>query len=126
MPEVRVPTGVLRCRFLSGPRKFVLDTPAVPDRVLLRRLLDPGRGPALLVRRLAALLKRRVAHAGSRQALASPNRRLVRGGRLVLMCQGRERPVPAGMGECWVAVGPRALRDGEGTLRRGLPAAVSC
>src|SRR6202043_902538 len=75
-----------------------------PARVLSRHLLDPGRGPALLVRRLAALLQRRVAHAGSRQALACPDRRLVGGGRLVLMCQGRECPAPAGIGECWVSV----------------------
>src|ERR1017187_4089319 len=87
------------------------------------------RRPALLDQRLATLLKRRVAHAGSRQALACPDRRLVRGGRLVLMCRGRERPVPAGIGECWVAVVAHALRDGEGPLIRVFPppsTAVCC
>jgi hypothetical protein len=45
------------------------------------------------------------------------------------MCRGRERPVPAGIGECWVAVVAHALRDGEGPLIRVFPppsTAVCC
>ena len=95
-----------------------------PETIPLTSPRSGTGSPALLVRRLAALLKRRVAHAGSRQVFACRDRCLVRGGRLVLMCRGGEYPVAAGIGERWVAVVAHALRDGEGPLVWGFPAAI--